>query len=680
MISLIFLILRGQKYKRQLSDNSIIFQNFLNTGFPVFLSHNLENQHFCLYLVLPTKNSLNMTFKSILILCCCFYFIQIQAQTHPKDKVEDSLRKELVLLSTKPRTAEQDSLVIKTLAKLFMSLPSKEIKGREFLNDSLKRFASKSSWEKAFAYRMYISAFMHTFRGENTLAFNDIEKALIAFKELKDEENYENSVERLGILMARNMMVQPIKDSLLAKKYLKYISARLEEVKTKFGGIKLAGANSSMGHYYFMKKEYAKSAKFYEAEMKYASLNTNKNLEFYEYNTGLFFAKGLCLLYKNADNQEAKKVVENIIEKCKIEKYNNYEKYLLLVIVHYMGNYYAEKNDFQNALKIGLIGQNIEDFPQMPFYEYLVNNVLAKAYKGLNQPDKAFPYLEKVLAYQEKSGVQELSGNLAEWQLKYEDEKQKTLIKTLENEKLQTEANRQKWLSYFLIFSLLGGIGFIIYVSKNNQKLKIKNQEIEEALIKGQTLERKRVALELHDNLSAKISGIRWRLEAVSPNFTTKKEQEVYEKSILTLAEVYTDVRLIAHNLLPDELETKGLQVALKKLVDELNSLGKTQFILEVSSEVERYSKKIEYEVYSLILELSSNVLKHSKASNALIKLNRVASFFLLQVEDNGIGLVENNDSKGMGIDNLKSRVETLKGKIQFESNQGLSVNISIPV
>jgi signal transduction histidine kinase len=621
-----------------------------------------------------------MTFKLFLILCFYLSVLSIIAQISPIDKTEDSLQNQLKISSSQPMSIRRDSLTIKTLANLFMSLPSKEIPKREFYNDSLRRFSSKSKWEKAHAYQMYISGFMHTYKGENTLAFNDIEKALIEFKELGDEENYQNCAERLSILMGRNMMVKPMTDSLLKHKYLTYITTRLKEAKTKFGGTKLAGAYASLGQFYLDGKDYKQSAKYYQEEVKYAKLNSNKNLEFFEYYGGLFYSKGLCALYQNPNDVKALNTVDKVIQICRNEKHNNYEKYLLLIIVHYMGNYYAEQKDYQNALKIGLIGQNIEEPPQMPFYTYLVNNVLAKAYKGLNQPSQALQYLEKVTEYQEKSGTQELTGNLAEWQLKYEDERQKMQIKTLENDKLQIEANRQKWIRNLLIISLLIGCSLMFYFFKNNQQLKAKNREIEEALQKGQTIERKRVAQELHDNLSAKISGIRWRLEAIDPDFKIEKQRKIYESSVNALAEVYTDVRLIAHNLLPAELETKGLVFALESLVKELNGLNKTEFSLNIASTIGRFQNKIEYEIFSIILELSNNILKHSKAKNALISLEMEKNTLKLLVSDNGIGIEEDSIKKGMGMSNLKSRVASLNGKMTIENRGGGCALIEVPV
>ena len=300
---------------------------------------------------------------------------------------------------------------------------------------------------------------------------------------------------------------------------------------------------------------------------------------------------------------------------------------------------------------------------------YLINKL-----KGNN--DEAIKYLEYHWVHEDSLSIERTQKTYAD----YDFLKKETQIKTLENEKLQTEANRQKMIRNLLIVSLLAGIGFVFYVGRNNQKLKAKNREIEEAMLKGQTTERKRVAAELHDNLSAKISGIRWRLESIQPIFEVEKHQKIYDSSVNALSEIYTDVRLIAHNLLPEELETKGLKAAIEKLISELNSLGKTQFLLDNINNLGRFSNKIEYEIYSIILELSNNILKHSKAKSANIFLEKIGNKMILKVSDNGIGIEHLIDLKGMGIDNLKSRVETLRGKVQFFNKNGLTVKIEILV
>jgi signal transduction histidine kinase len=259
-------------------------------------------------------------------------------------------------------------------------------------------------------------------------------------------------------------------------------------------------------------------------------------------------------------------------------------------------------------------------------------------------------------------------------------------IKTLENQKLNTENEKNNLLRNVLIASLLAGLGLVFYIYKNNLNLQSKNKElvhknteIEAALLKGQTIERKRVAQELHDNLSAKISGIRMRMEAIKPNFGSEKEEKIYLSTVIAMAEVYTDVRLISHNLLPADLEAKGLASATQNLVNELNSAGKTQFKFDNLIDKNRYSSKIEYEIFSIILELSNNIMKHSKATTATVSISEINSNLKLSVADNGIGIIEEMTKKGMGFANLHSRVEALNGKISHVNNGGLKVVVTVP-
>jgi two-component system, NarL family, sensor kinase len=357
------------------------------------------------------------------------------------------------------------------------------------------------------------------------------------------------------------------------------------------------------------------------------------------------------------------------------EKQQDY--YALLSLYRFKGIFYAS-----NGADLKEVQKNYEKS-----YEYakkygvlkfisLSEGQLYGVYRYQKNNAKALAFLELFAFHEDSLSKEKTQKVYADYDLVSKESK----IKSLENEKLQTNVNRQKWIGGFLIFSLIALSGFLFYFYANNKKLKTKNREIEEALFKGQTIERKRVAEELHDNLSAKISGIRWRLEAIEPEFKIEKHEQIYQSSINALAEVYTDVRLIAHNLLPAELDTKGLKVALENLVNELNSLDKTQFNLHVAENIGRFKSKIEYEVFSIILELSNNVLKHAKATNAEIELETQLGFLKIKVKDNGIGINEKLNQKGMGMDNIKSRIETLNGTQERFNNNGVEINLKIPI
>jgi two-component system, NarL family, sensor kinase len=240
--------------------------------------------------------------------------------------------------------------------------------------------------------------------------------------------------------------------------------------------------------------------------------------------------------------------------------------------------------------------------------------------------------------------------------------------------------NFQKPTDISIIVGILG-LFLIIYVLRENQNLKKKNHQLRESLLKSQMVGNKQFASELHDNLNTKLAALRWRLEAVDTQNWTEKESKNFKEIIETSNEVYDDVRLISHNMLPAELETEGLEVALQKLIGKLNNNTKIKFNLVSEQKIDRFSSKIEYEVYTVILELVNNIIKHSKAKQAWISLSQDGSKLVLSVNDDGIGMDENHQSAGgVGLRNLASRIENLNGKWEIKNQAGTSVVATIPV
>lgn len=208
---------------------------------------------------------------------------------------------------------------------------------------------------------------------------------------------------------------------------------------------------------------------------------------------------------------------------------------------------------------------------------------------------------------------------------------------------------------------------------EKEQTLLRKNAELEAALLEGQTTERKRVAADLHDNLSSMLTAVRWNLMGLNKNNLSERERGLYDEVMTMTTSAHDQVRLISHNLLPEELEKEGLTRALERLVNKLNRSGTVHFSLTITHLAERLSKKTEFELYSIILELTHNVIKHSGATEAEISLIRQDERIRLIVSDNGRGLAENREN-GMGIQNVESRVKSLNGKWHLSSQEGKGV------
>jgi len=87
------------------------------------------------------------------------------------------------------------------------------------------------------------------------------------------------------------------------------------------------------------------------------------------------------------------------------------------------------------------------------------------------------------------------------------------------------------------------------------------------------------------------------------------------------------------------------------------------------------------FELYSIALELFTNILKHAKASKAYLVLDRENQEIIMSVTDNGIGMPVNRQNQNMGLKNIQSRLETIGGycTVQSEQGQGTIVLIKIP-
>jgi signal transduction histidine kinase len=309
---------------------------------------------------------------------------------------------------------------------------------------------------------------------------------------------------------------------------------------------------------------------------------------------------------------------------------------------------------------------------------------LAEAYEGLGQSQKALYHFRQYKAESDSilnnEALQKITVSSMTYAFEKKQQADKLRIQTLENEQLIQTRNILIGLSFLGVL----GLGFVLWsnrrLKKKNEELKTKNREIEEALFKGQKIERKRVASELHDNLNTKLAAVRWHLEAMQAEDFTPFNQKIHHRLLEMANDVYADVRLISHNMLPAELETQGLASALQKLVEKLNINTKTKFHLIADGEQARPSSQVEHQLYNIALELVNNVLKHAQASDVWISLSHTATQLTLTVSDNGVGMLPEMQSEGMGMRNLKSRVETLQGELRIESEVDKGTKVSVEI
>lgn len=298
---------------------------------------------------------------------------------------------------------------------------------------------------------------------------------------------------------------------------------------------------------------------------------------------------------------------------------------------------------------------------------------LARAYKNKKMFQQALDYMEKVIFNRRMLHTEYVQRQYTMYQLSYDNQIMDSEIQ----EKIIAE---QRTVQRFLIgFSCLI-IGFAAFLWFNNKKLRRKNAEIREAMARGQAIERKRVAAELHDNLGGTLASLNWYLFGIDKKVLSPEEQKIYESVHQMVGAAYREVRSLSHNLMPAELEEHGLVMALHRLIDKMNENKNIEFSFNISGMSHRLNNKTEFELYSIVLELTNNIIKHSGANKASINLTENHKNIHLTIIDNGNGMVEPS-RQGVGLKNVKNRVESLRGKVQIIGQQpnGLKVDIEIP-
>lgn len=223
----------------------------------------------------------------------------------------------------------------------------------------------------------------------------------------------------------------------------------------------------------------------------------------------------------------------------------------------------------------------------------------------------------------------------------------------------------------------------------NKQKIDelLQQQEIAslQGVLEGQETERKRVAIDLHDRLGGILSMVKLHFSSVEEKIdpdNPSKEKFLTASELLDLAA--GEVRNISHNMMSGVLAKFGLIPALEDLQTRISETGKLKVNLYTSNITGALDGEQELQLYRIVQELMSNILKHSEATETNIQLNENEDSVNLIMEDDGVGF---NPQKldvnaGIGLSNLKARVAKLNGTLHIDSGlgSGTTVSIDIPI
>lgn len=311
--------------------------------------------------------------------------------------------------------------------------------------------------------------------------------------------------------------------------------------------------------------------------------------------------------------------------------------------------------------------------------QYIIK-ILSEAYIN-NEDFKNASILQKeYIVYQDSLLKTDYTKNTIDILEKYEASQKELKIKAQNLE--ITKKENQKNLSIIIATSLAIIALLILYVFtqyKKTQRQKYLNLENEKenvalkSLMAGEEKERSRIAKELHDGIGSLLAASKMHASQLKTN-----TPETSEKLLHLLDNASKETRRISHNLLPESLVNKGLDVALQDFIASINESQLLKADYQSVNVNPDLPQSTQLSIYRIIQELINNIIKHSGATEAFVQLNQNEKKLFITVEDNGKGFSYDKLSNGIGLQNIESRLSLLNGKIEVDSQDSLGTSVYV--
>lgn len=207
-------------------------------------------------------------------------------------------------------------------------------------------------------------------------------------------------------------------------------------------------------------------------------------------------------------------------------------------------------------------------------------------------------------------------------------------------------------------------------------------RRINQAVLDAQEKERLQIGMELHDNVKQILAGSGLFLGIAQKKLDDKKAlAEILNDLKKYNTEAIAELRRLSHQLAPSVEEDTILEDKIEWLIKSLN-LDEN---LSISVHIDEFKKPLDNNIqltfYRILQEQLSNIQKYAEASMVEINIRDMNHIIHLQVKDNGNGFNIDTKKEGIGLENIRRRVQMLNGKVEITSlpNKGCEVNVQVP-
>ncbi|MBL0146751.1 MAG: sensor histidine kinase [Chitinophagaceae bacterium] len=433
----------------------------------------------------------------------------------------------------------------------------------------------------------------------------------------------------------------------------------------------------TLANVYGMQEKYTQAL---ELDKQGLDLCTKENLVFFK--SQFYDNMANCYMYSGKFDDAKKYFLQSLLIDSSFEnKKQMSDTYLNL------GNLSMMQKDYTQAKNHFLHSISLSEKSGYKQGKYQALALLSETYTHLSDHNNAMAALKN--AYKIKDSIinEQSVSKIAEYEALYQTEKKEQQLK-LQSAQLSKKNYLIGGIASAMALLIL--FGFTFYKKRQAQnKLQlqqevIKQQEIAtKAILEAEETERQRIARDLHDGVGQVMSAAKMNLSAFENELIFKDEQQKlsFEKVINLVDEGCKEVRNVSHQMMPNALLKAGLASAVKEFIDKIDSrVLKVNFYAEGLNE--RIDNNIEIVLYRVIQECVNNVIKHSGANQLHISLIKDKDGISATIEDNGKGFNANDKEnfEGIGLKNIKLRVEFLKGTVDFDSYVGNGTLVAIHV
>ena len=347
------------------------------------------------------------------------------------------------------------------------------------------------------------------------------------------------------------------------------------------------------------------------------------------------------------------------------------------------GRYYMKINQLKKAEELFLEAYNIAENNMLKEYYKNVAQALSMVYEEMHDYKNALKYA-KIYKIQYDSLINE--ENIREQTIAEEGYKYKLqlLMKEKEIDSEKQKKNRLLIIGSVILMSLI----LLIFFRRRLQKTKLLQIEqenrikVQNAKLRTQKDERKRVANILHDNLAhvildtySKVTGLIEKTKDAKPRQMLLQIEESlnFMNKLAKVASYELEFSFVLENNLVDQF---------KKYIGRVQHSYPAKINLQHSekSQFDNLPDEVKINVFSVFQEMLGNAVKYSKAQHISIILFNDGKQTVLQVEDDGIGFDYNEERHGQGFPNMKERAAKLNGTFTYESEKGFGTKLKFVV